>query len=561
MFNDKRIPVLIGRNMLQFDNTHLQVDGTTPFLLRVLDPKKPLTRHLVHAAHNQMGCTLSKHTYRDQILREGFYWPTMLKACQEFRDECSSCIIQNAAMRTQSKVVQAPGSDFTVLETLQEDPQSVVIIDETGWIKFKNGKGGYGLMVVELMSGRVILLAIPSTGTADLVDALERLQSIRGAAATIILDPASSHDRIANMSALTREGKFIREMLNDPKIKQKLGDMGIQVKVAGAAAHHQAGRAENVSKNMKIFQFNVCHGMEIKDGLHLQAVFDKMAGVFNNRIRFIDHEGQIHTSNTFLEAAARVSRIEPQDITKLVNTDTEYIIYDVQKVAAETRRIATVFASHYMHRLLGWQIKKFGKQPLIRVNDVVIITDRILLHHYRSARRAIGRVQAVSTSGQTFRIKVVSKGKGDVRPDTVKHRKHLILLARCDDSQGKLTHIDPLEDAQVSEMMRMDRMSLESAFFSSGLEKLPCIVDTNKAVSEFEDPADLAIEADLSNLPTAADLFHKRTIIKDVPVKHDKKDEAQKDLSTSDDSAPEEYAAPPVVTRTGRTSRPPARFK
>jgi hypothetical protein len=563
-FKNKRISVLVGRNMRVFNNPHLNLldDGSSPFFLRVLSPSKPLARHVTHAAHNAMGCALSKNTYRDEILREGFYWPTMLKTCEEFREECPSCIIQHAAMRKQSDAVQAPGPDYTVRETLQDDPLSVVIIDETGPTKFTNGETGYGLMVVELMSGRVILLGIPSTKTVDLVDALERLQAIRGGLQTIILDAAPSHQVIANATSTTSGGEFLRKKLNTKNVRKKLGEMGVRVKMAGAAAHHQAGRAENVSKNLKAFKLNVCHGMDIRDGLHFQSLLDKMAGVFNNRVKFLDPEGCVHTSNTFLQAAAYVSRVEPQDLSRLINTKSKKISYDVRTVADETRRITTIFASHYMHRLAAWQVQKFGKQPQVLVGDVVIVTDKILLHHYRSARRAIGRVLAISISGQSFNIRMVSRGKGDPRPDVVKHRKHLLLLARCKDNQGKVTHIDPLEDGQVSELMGKDRMSLKSEFFSSGLERLPCIQDVNEAVREFEDPDDLELEADISRPPTAADLFNTRSVIaKEVAVKPDEPEKKKATAKSSLISQEiKEKAAPAFTSRSGRESRPPTRF-
>jgi hypothetical protein len=553
-FNGREIPILVGRETRIFESAYLnrQNDGSTPFLVRIIDGSKPLAKHIMHGCHNRMGCAMGKSTYSDAILREGFWWAGITAAAAKFREECSGCTIHQTAMRAQTDAVRVPGADYTVRQTLSANPMTCVIIDETGPVKFSNGEGAHGLMVVELVTGRVMLLGIPSTRTVHLVEALGRLQALRGGIDTIVFDAAPSHRLIANSSTITSSGAFLRKKLNQKKIRTKLNDMGIRIKVAPAGAHHQAGHAECVSKNMKIYSFNVFHGMTVRDGLHFQTLLDIMSGVFNNRTRMIDHEGGIHTANTFLQAAARVSTTDVQDLSKLVNTDNFTIKYEVGQIADETRRLLVIFACQYIHRLLAWQVTKFGKDPVIKVGDAVLVADKILLHHYKTARRAIGRVVQVSRTGQAFRVKMATKGQGDFRPDTVKHKKHLVLLARHDPKQEDPIPIDPMADTQVDELMTKDRLSLDAEFFNAGLDKLPCFEQAEEAVEEFEDPEDLAVQADLGKPMTAMDLiFPTGNVIRDVMVRPDlpKKVEGQ--------TGGDEVLGEPVTTRTGRRTKKP----
>ena len=501
----KTIPILLGRETREF-NSDKPNEGSAQFVLAVIDSKKPLAAQAVHAAHQEMGCMLSKHTYSDSIIRQGFHVPGGLDLCQTFRDECPSCRVQEAAMKAQDARVKVPGADYTVRETLSQDPMAVIIIDETGPVTFVRGGGGCALMVVELVSGRIHLLGMTSNKTNDLVKTLERLQAIRGGINTIILDAAPSHQVIANAASTTSSGFFIRKKLNDTNIKAKLEKM--RIKVCGSNAHHQAGRAENVSKQIKLYVCNVLRGQQVQCGLHYQHLLDIMAGVFNERVKFVDQQGRIHSSNTFMKAALRVSPQQPQDMTTIINTKNKTIIAEVDAVAQETKRILTIFACQYIHSLLAWQVTKFGLVPNLDIGDVVIVLDRVVLHHYRSATRAIGRIVDKSPSGQAVRVAMVSQGPHDKRPETVKHRKHVMLLAKGSGMTDQITHIDPMDDDQVNDFMSQPRLKLQSAFFEAGIEQLPSIQEALNEVKEFEDPDDLLIQDDFVNPMSALDLAY-----------------------------------------------------
>jgi hypothetical protein len=513
----------------------------------------------VHEVHQRLGCHHSAHTYYDAVLRKGFYWPNMSVACDKFRKECTSCAVQAAAMRNNSCDIQAPGADYTLREIFNEDPMSCVIIDETGPCLLANRKKVCALMVVELVTGRVTLLAMNSTNTEDLVRTLSRLQAIRGGLSTVVLDAAASHKVIANTSSRSQSGGYIRSKLNKPETREKLADLKIKVKVVPANAHHQAGLAENISRLMKVFNFNVLQGMRIKDELHYQEILDIMSGCMNNRTRFIDNDGCVHTSNTFMQAALRVARAEPQDLTQLANTDSRKINSSMKTVAEEIRRVLTIFGAQQMKATAAWQAKKFGKQPKINVGDVVVVLDRIILHHYRSARRAIGRVMQVSTSGQSFRIKMVTQGPHDRRPPATKHRKHLLLLVRGEDLGSGVIPLDPFADQQVNDLLSQPKLELEAAFFSSGLDKIPEITKAEREMAEFKDPEDAFTLFHLDRPFNALDMLYPTGHNKKnkVVISHEEQLPNTEGLKVSETAGVEQ---PHTVTRRGRRVVAPRRY-
>ena len=209
-----------------------------------------------------------------------------------------------------------------------------------------------------------------------------------------------------------------------------------------------------------------------------------------------------------MKAALRVSPQQPQDMTTIINTKNKTIIAEVDAVAQETKRILTIFACQYIHSLLAWQVTKFGLVPNLDIGDVVIVLDRVVLHHYRSATRAIGRIVDKSPSGQAVRVAMVSQGPHDKRPETVKHRKHVMLLAKGSGMTDQITHIDPMDDDQVNDFMSQPRLKLQSAFFEAGIEQLPSIQEALNEVKEFEDPDDLLIQDDFVNPMSALDLAY-----------------------------------------------------
>ena len=578
-FEGTRLPILVGREMREFahDIAIEPSDGSSPFTLRVLDKDSPLARHLTHSVHNEMGCRLSKATYLDALLRRGFYWKGARGAFQSFTDACPSCTLMHAAMRNHACKVSGPGADYVVKEVLSNNPLSSIIIDETGPIIMENGEKVCALMCTELMSGRTILLGMNSNKTVDLIDTLERLQAVRGGMETVILDPAPSHQVIANAASVTTQGLFMRKKLNNKVIRRKLKRMGITIKLTSSAAHHQAGRAENVSKQVKIFTFNVLLGMKIRNGIHLQSILDKMMACINNRVRFIDHEGLIHTANSTLEACARISTSEVQDLSDLINTKSEKIITGVNAVAQETKRIVTIFAHQYMAALLSWQITRYGDQPAIYPGDVVIILDKITMHHYKSARRSIGVVLSTSKSGFAFRIKMCTKGKGDRRLDSVKHRKHLLLLARGAENKDKVNSIDPLSDGNVQQLLNELPHDLNSSFFEGAMERLPDMTEIAEELKQFEDPEDLWTLAQINDPATASDILNPREeIIPDLIIReekapsklrksHTKDQESIREDEVADEVAeaakkPEEKVEPVKYSRGGRALKKPAKY-
>ena len=566
-FEGKKLPVLVGREMKEFkeDTTIEPSDGSSPFLLRVLGQDTPLAKHLTHSVHNEMGCKLAKETYLDALLRRGYIWKGARGTFQRFSDACPSCTLLKAAMRNHACKVSAPGPDYNVKEILSQNPLSTVVIDETGTISMENGEKACVLMCNELMSGRTILIPMASTKTPDLLDTLERLQAIRGGMDTVVLDPLPSHQVIANTSSVTTHGLFLRKKFNTKSIMNKLQRMGITIKLVGSAAHHQAGRAENTSKQFKTFGFNVLHGMKIKHGIHLQSICDKMMACMNNRVKFIDTEGNIHTPNSLMEAAARISTSELKDMNGLINTKSDKIISGVNAVADETRRIITIWAHQSMTNLLAWQVSKFGDQPAIYAGDVVVVLDKITMHHYRSTRRSIGRVILASNSGLSFRIKMCSKGKGDYRPDSVKHRKHLLLLARGADNINKVINLDPFADDGVQQLLTHLHKDLRSHFFENAMEKLPDISAIREELQQFDDPDNMWTLAQINDPATAYDLLHpKGEIIPDLIVKEGKNAKPAKipkpqDSVRSPMEEPEEVK-PVVRTRHGRAVNRPPRF-
>ena len=494
----KEIPVLIGRETRVFKHPHLNVqpDGSSPFIIRLLQAQSPLATHLIHAAHNEMGCALDKATYTNYLLRTGFGWNSMQAACHKFREDCPACIIYVAAMRNNANEVKAPGADYTVRSSLGDNPMNLVCMDETGPIKLQNKKTVHGLIVVEVVTGRVIILAIPDTTTATLLAALLRLQALRGGLNTVIMDPLPSHQVIANASSVASSGNFLRSKFQDSKVRAKMHDMDVRIKITGSNAHHQASHAEHNVKNVKIFTYNVLRNMVISDGLKLQHLFDMMCGTFNDRFRFVDNEGYIHTANSFAQAAVQVSTTDKKDLTKLPNTKNKKIQYDVEKVATESRRLLTIFASQYLNRLLAWQLTKFGKDPPLAKGDVVVVSDLITMHDYTSSRRAIGIVTDITKDGQQCELRMTRKKNGPKRQPMFKHRKHLLLLVRGADTHHRPMFLDPLGDNNVAEFMAQPTIDINSRFFEAGLDQLPCLTAAEQRVTEFMEPQEILNEAD-----------------------------------------------------------------
>jgi hypothetical protein len=350
--------------------------------------------------------------------------------------------------------------------------------------------------------------------------------------------------------------------------------MNILLKVVPANAHHQAGHAENVSKQVKTLTFNVLQGMPLQDGIHYQGVLDIMAGAINSRVSFIDHDGEVHTANSFLQSALQISQTEPQDLSNLPNTKNKEIKNTSSRIVQENRRILTLYACQYAQSLLSWQISKYGQDPKIQNGDVVIVLDKIVLHHYKSARRAIGRVVQTSVSGNDFCIKMVSQGEGDRRPPAVKHRKHLLLLCKSDektDSKGRL-EIDPWSDPDVSEIMAQPKLEMEAQFLKEGQLRLPALSEAFKQAETFKDPEDFYVAHDFSNpmsalnlqYPTAFKITKNRVLTAEPAPKAataiPKKTVQFRDVYSGESDNPIVVSPPPLRTASGRASRPPVRL-
>jgi hypothetical protein len=586
-YKGREVTVLTGRRMREYMvSSYFPMEDEQVFMLRILDKEKPLAKLMTHITHLEMGCGLGKDTYHDTLLRHGFHWEGANNAAEVYRSNCHSCKIQSAAMRNLSQVVIRPGADYTINEIFSKDPLSAVCIDETGPVRFQDGGKGLAMMVVEVVTKRVHLIAMSGTSTEELVNVLERLQARRGGLRTVILDAHPTHETIANSSTVSTKNSYLRQKLNNKWVKRKLQKKQIQIKLVGDNDHHQCGMAEMISRKVKVYVYNVCHGLPFRNGIHYQSVLDKMAGAINARVLFIDTEGYVHSADTFLQAAAQVSRDEPQVLTDLPNTTSSDIIKRVKDLADETRRILVLWGSHYMKCLLAWKVKTHGTNPAIRHGDVVICLDMVQMHHYRSARRAIGRVVAICPRGQTFTIQMASRGAGDRGDNPTKHVSHIMLLARCHANQGKPVNVDVLADEDVSNYMAQDRKTLTSAFHTDGLEKLPAVKQMLKEAAKHVDPRDEWIEEDLYTravleAPKPPDAEHvKPEDPHGDPLVHQaaslEKEELVQDMGTQKpakhDSGYEEYVEPDIeeepakpevqetVSRSGRKVRRPRKF-
>ena len=211
--------------------------------------------------------------------------------------------------------------------------------------------------------------------------------------------------------------------------------------------------------------------------MHFQHILDLICGAVNARTLFITQDGEVQSADTWMRAAAQVSSREPQPIGDLPNTKDRDILDRVTEVKTETRRIFTLWGSHYIKTLIAWETKKFGRHCNMLPGDIVIVLDRVLQHHYASAKRAIGRIIKVAKSGHQFAIKMASRGPGDYRPIATKSRKHLILLARAAENAHKPVHVDPLSDEDVAELLKQPRPDLVSEFNPTVVTMPPDVSD------------------------------------------------------------------------------------
>jgi hypothetical protein len=224
-----------------------------------------------------------------------------------------------------------------------------------------------------------------------------------------------------------------------------------------------------------------------------------------------------------MQAAAQISRTEPGEVSELPNTTTPKIIARMNALISETRRIFTLWGSHYLKCLMAWNMKKFGKKPAIYEGDVVICFDRVLKHQFKSARRAIGRVTDISPDGQTLTIQMGSRGKGDRMEPTTKHRSAVLLLVRSEANKEKPADLDVLTDLDVSEFMAQERGKLMSAFHSEGLERLSPIKQTLDMEAAYIKPVDQVIERDL---------YKKKTILDEKLTEEEEKESSKGTYST-----------------------------
>lgn len=196
-------------------------------------------------------------------------------------------------------------------------------------------------------------------------------------------------------------------------------------------------------------------------------------------------------------------------------------------------------------------MKKFGKDPEIGNGDVVILLDRVTLHHYSSARRAIG---------QSFRIQMVSRGKGDHRPRPIKHKKHLLLLVKSDDVGKNIVPIDPFADDEVSSLMNKPKVEMQAKFYEGGLDQFAGFKQVRKQLHTFKDPDDMLIGNDLDNPMSAMNLRYpgEGRTVKEVLVTEPKPIEKQKEKTSKEAKEPPPKMAPalpPVTTSRGRVSK------
>ena len=112
----------------------------------------------------------------------------------------------NAKSPYTKHILKEHGPDDLVATTMNQDPLSHVVLDETGPIFFSNGESetselylsSYLLICVELVTYRTHLVIMKDMYMKSVIQALETLQHLRGALMNIVLDAHKSH-----MSLLT----------------------------------------------------------------------------------------------------------------------------------------------------------------------------------------------------------------------------------------------------------------------------------------------------------------------------------------------------------------------
>ena len=98
--------------------------------------------------------------------------------------------------------------DQFVPNTLSDDPLSSIQIDETGPLRITNASGTtkiYVLIVIEVVTHQVYLIAMKEQTTVSFIQSLEVLQQLRGKLGKIIVDLHSSHLNL-EMDEKVKEG-------------------------------------------------------------------------------------------------------------------------------------------------------------------------------------------------------------------------------------------------------------------------------------------------------------------------------------------------------------------
>ena len=139
----------------------------------------------VRETHQKLGCDLGIQSYVNSCQLIGVSAPGINKTVARFHDSCPSCLQMTSFFKGKSPfskaLLKTRGPDDLLATTVQQDPLTHLIIDQTGPLFYPNPDcnskdehlSTYILLAVKLATHRTLLVLIKSMGVMDVIKGIE----------------------------------------------------------------------------------------------------------------------------------------------------------------------------------------------------------------------------------------------------------------------------------------------------------------------------------------------------------------------------------------------------
>ena len=444
VYNDLKCKVLSGRQV-----RFKAIVNPTRHKIYIIQHDSPLVNLALREAHAKIGCGNGIEQYVTHIQLLGIASPGLHSVVQQFRDACPGCLQHNMFFSGKSPyanaILKQHGPDDLTSATVNADPLSTIIVDETGPFFYEDRYDSakhhsvHVLISVELVTYRCHLIVVNGMTAPDVVKGLEILQSRRGTLINIVMDHATSH--VALQRKGVKDGRSILTKILEGN-SDLLGAAGIKISVAPGKRHEKVGRCERVVYQVKRLLLN-------KIGSHIyHDYFDvthKMALVqllINERPVFF-HGNRVLTPYCVDSALLRrnstpIKVFTLSDFIYPADKDMRGLI---NELATESREILNLVASEQANMLLN-------RKPInqnISLGELVYIPDLIKAKNPHSILGALAKVKA-TVDNRNFEC-VLLNG------NSVTRHVSALVSTRANISNTMVQNVDPFQLPQVSDII------------------------------------------------------------------------------------------------------------